>query len=278
MKLCGRSHLDKNKSLNKLAGFPNVLWINLDRFPDREKYMEDQFSYWGITDHHRIPGIDGKEDDPTSYLKGSVPPSMNSGEIACVLSHLNAIRYFVEETDLDEVVIMEDDVDLTPAKSWGFTWKEVRKRLPINFDTCQFTIINPNGITLKLHHRFVNDFSAACYIITRHHATKLLRLHNRGSAWKIDQNIRPRAVSEDLILDSGKSYATPLFNYRLDMGSAIHEEHIDIFHKDSRNALADFWIQQGQDQKIDQLMELDEYVGRIPPQVYLNQAQNGTSN
>jgi len=270
--------LDKNKSLNKLAGFPNVLWINLDRFPDRKKYMEDQFSYWGITDHHRIPGIDGKEDDPTSYLKGSVPPSMNSGEIACVISHLSAIRYFVEETDLDEVVIMEDDVDLTPAKSWGFTWKQVRKRLPINFDTCQFTIINPNGITLKLHHRFVNDFSAACYIITRHHATKLLRLHNRGSAWKIDQNIRPRAVSEDLILDSGKGYATPLFNYRLDMGSAIHEEHIDIFHKDSRNALADFWIQQGQDQKIDQLMELDEYVGRIPPQVYLNQAQNGTSN
>ena len=104
--------MDKNKSLNKLAGFPNVLWINLDRFPDREKYMEDQFSYWGITDHHRIPGIDGKEDDPTSYLKGSVPPSMNSGEIACVISHLSAIRYFVEETDLDEVVIMEDDVDL----------------------------------------------------------------------------------------------------------------------------------------------------------------------
>lgn len=82
-----------------------------------------------------------------------------------------------------------------------------------------------------------------------------------------------QVVSEDLILDSGKGYSTPLFNYRLDLGSAIHEEHIDIFHKDSRNALAEFWELQGPEQNVDQIMELDEYCGRIPPQVYLNQQQ-----
>ncbi len=265
--------VDKNKSAYKLKDFPKCLWINLDRYPERKKYMEDQFSYWEIEDHHRIVGIDGKEDDPTSYLKGTIPHNMNQGEIACVLSHLNAIKYFLYETDLPEIMIMEDDLDLSTAKYWNFTWKEVRKRLPINFDTCQFTIINPNGITLKLHHRFINDFSAACYLITRHHAEKIFKLHNRGSCWKIDQNIKPRAVSEDLILDSGKGYSTPLFNYRLDLGSAIHEEHIDIFHKDSRNALAEFWQQQGPDQSVEQIMELDEYCGRIPPQVYLNQQQ-----
>ena len=140
------------------------------------------------------------------------------------------------------------------------------------------TIINPNGITLKLHHRFINDFSAACYLITRHHATKLLKLHQRGSQWKIDQNIRPRAVSEDLILDSGKSYSTPLFNYRLDMGSAIHEEHIDIFHKGSNNALSDFWRENGADVNVDEVMQLDEYCGRIPPSVYFNQAREELKN
>jgi hypothetical protein len=57
------------------------------------------------------------------------------------------------------------------------------------------------------------------------------------------------------------------------LGSAIHEEHIDIFHKDSRNALVEFWQHQGPDQSVDQIMELDEYCGRIPPQVYLNQQQ-----
>ena len=261
---------DRNKALYKLEGFPNVLWINLDRVPERKKYMEEQFSYWGIDKHHRISGVDG--DEYEEYLKGSVPHNMNKGEIACVMSHLNALKYFVEETDLDEIMIMEDDVDLSTVKYWPFTWKEVRKRVPINFDCLQLTIINPNGITLKLHHRFINDFSAACYLITRHHATKLLRLHQRGSQWKLDQNIRPRAVSEDLILDSGKSYSTPLFNYRLDMGSAIHEEHIDIFHKGSNNALKDFWEREAIDIPLEQIMELDEYCGRIPPQVYINQA------
>ena len=267
---------DKNKSIKKLDGFPKVLWINLDRCTERRKYMEDHLSYWGIKDHHRISGIDGEEFE--EYLKGTVPDQMNTGECACVMSHLSALKYFVEETDLDEVIIMEDDADLSTASSWTFNWKEVRKRLPINFDCLQLTIINPNGITLKLHHRFINDFSAACYLITRHHATKLLKLHGRGSQWKIDQNIRPRAVSEDLILDSGKSYATPLFNYRLDMGSAIHEEHIEIFHKNSNHALTDFWREQGADVKVTEVMQLDEYCGRIPPMVYINQGKEEAKN
>ena len=121
--------LDKNKALFKLKNFPKVLWINLDRYQNRKEYMEGQLAYWGIEDHVRIVGIDGKEDDPTSYLKGTIPHNMNNGEIACVLTHLNAIKYFVEETDLDEVIIMEDDVDLSPIKHWNFTWKDVRSRI-----------------------------------------------------------------------------------------------------------------------------------------------------
>lgn len=256
---------DKNKSAYKLQGLPKVLWINLDRYTERREYMEGQFKYWEISDHHRIPGVDGRDDDPTTYLKGKVPSLMNPGEIGCVVSHLNAVKYFVEETDLDEIMIMEDDVDLNIASYWGFTWNDVRKRMPINFDACQFTIINPLSVFLTLHHRFINDFSAACYLLTRHHAEKILRMHKRGDRWKIDQNILPRAVSEDLILDSGKTYATPLFNYRLDLGSAIHTEHIDVFHKSSCTSLTQFWKSNGVNVKIDDVMKLDAYTGRIPP-------------
>ena len=142
--------MDKNKAVFKLEGLPKVLWINLDRFPERREYMEEQFDYWGIKDHERITAVDGPEYE--EYLKGTVPHNMNDGECACVMSHLNAIKYFVNETDLDEIMIMEDDIDLSTARHWDFKWKDVRKRVPINFDTLQLTIINPNGITLKLHH------------------------------------------------------------------------------------------------------------------------------
>ena len=53
--------MDKNKAVFKLANFPPVLWINLDRFPERKKYMEEQFDYWQIKNHTRIEGIDARE-------------------------------------------------------------------------------------------------------------------------------------------------------------------------------------------------------------------------
>ena len=81
---------DRNKSIDKLKGFPKVLWINLDRVPQRRAYMEEQLNYWGLSDNHRISGVDG--DEYEEYLKGSVPHNMNKGEIACVMSHLNALR------------------------------------------------------------------------------------------------------------------------------------------------------------------------------------------
>ena len=235
--------------------------------------MESQFDHWGISDHQRISGIDGKNDDLFDHMRGGVPPNMNEGELGCVLTHLNAVRFFVESTDLDEVLIMEDDLDMSTAEYWNFAWKDVRSRLPVNWDTCQFTIINPVGIRPRLHHRFINDWSAACYLISRHHASKILSIHGTERAWQIDQGVRPRAVSEDLILDSGKSYALPLFSYRLDLGSSVHEEHIDLYHRGSSNAINDFWKKHGSSQDVDSIMDLDEYVGRLPPEAYM-QAQS----
>ena len=69
-----------------------------------------------------------------------------------------------------------------------------------------------------MHRRFVNDFSTACYIISRHHAEKLIRLHCRGDKYKLDNGVKPRAVADDLIYNSGNTYAVPIFytKYNLD--------------------------------------------------------------
>ena len=53
----------------------------------------------------------------------------------------------------------------------------------------------------------------------------------RGDKFKLDGGIKPRATSEDTILGSGKTYTIPLFLYRLDLGSAIHPEHMGVFHE-----------------------------------------------
>lgn len=255
--------MDKNKSISKLEGFPTPIWLNLEADTHRREYMESQFEYWGIENHVRIEGYDGRSDDVSSYLKGRMPDNMSQNEVGCVLSHLKAIRYFYEETEDKYALILEDDISFDTVKAWSFTWRNFFSLLPYDWDCVQMTTICTGNIHVKLHQRFINDFSAAAYLITRHHAKKILKHHIRDGKYKLDNGVKPRAVSEDLIFESGKSYCIPLFLYNLDMGSAIHPEHIDIFHRQSHDGLANFWQQNGAAVRIEELMNYDPYVQRI---------------
>ena len=68
--------MDKNKSAFKLQGLPHIYWINLDRATDRRSFMERQFKYWGIENHTRIAGYDGRKDDVSDNLKGVFPDNI----------------------------------------------------------------------------------------------------------------------------------------------------------------------------------------------------------
>ena len=98
---------------------------------------------------------------------------MTSGEVGCVTSHLNAMKMFLE-TDAPCALMMEDDCDISTITYWPFTWKEFNAKVPYDYDVVQLAVINPAQIHMKMHRRFVNDFSTACYMITRRHAQKLV--------------------------------------------------------------------------------------------------------
>jgi hypothetical protein len=262
---------DKNKSAFKLEGLPRIYYINLDDQVNRKKYMEEQFAYWNITNYERISAHDGRGDnDLGECLKGLYPKSMSSGEVGCTISHLKAMKYWLDNTDESEdmLLIMEDDCDISCAANWGFTWKEFKSHLPYHFDVVQLAVINPGELHVKMHLRFVNDFSTACYLVRRHHAQKLVRLHCRGNKYKIDQEIKPRAVADDLIYNSGLTFAIPLFLYKLDLGSSIHDVHVNIYHKSSHDGLWEFWKKQAfQIRDWAPMFKYDPYFGTIPPGV-----------
>ena len=255
--------MDKNKSAYKLSGIPHIYWLNLDADVQRREYMESQFDYWEIENHTRISGYDGREDDVSNHLKGRIPDSVSQGELGCCMSHLKAIKDFYENTDDDYCIIAEDDVNLNIARHWNFTWIEFFSLLPYDWDVVQMTTICTGDIHVKLHLKFINDFSAAFYLITRHHASKVLKHHMRGNKWKLDNGVKPRAVSEDTILETGKTYTIPIVLYNLDFVSSIHQEHITIFHKRPHDALLNWWQQQGSDMNIREYMDYDPYLGRI---------------
>ena len=55
---------------------------------------------------------------------------------------------------------------------------------------------------------------------------KVVRLHCRGDKYKLDHAVKPRAVADDLIYNSGNTFAIPIFSIDWGMGSSIHPEHI----------------------------------------------------
>ena len=259
--------MDKNKSAYKLKGLPPIYCINLDEKPDRWEYMEDHFKYWEIENYTRISAYDGRDDDLSDILKGRYPDNMTSGEVGCVTSHLKAMKHWLETSDAPCVLMMEDDCDISTVKHWPFTWKDFYSKVPYDYDVVQLAIINPGAIHARLHKRFVNDFSTACYMITRHHAEKLIRLHCREDKYKLDQGSKPRAVADDLIYNSGNTYAIPLFLYKIALGSDIHDIHIDVFHRSSHDGLWQFWQNNAVDMKWNEFFDYDPFIGRLPPGV-----------
>lgn len=255
--------LDKNKSAFKLKGMGPIYCINLDDQPERWKYMEDQFKYWEIENYTRISGYDGRDDDLSDILTGKYPDRVSSGEIGCSTSHLKAIKHWLETSDSPYAVMMEDDCSLETVRFWNFTWTDFYAHVPYDWDVVQIAIICTGDIHVRLHKRFVNDFSTACYIINRHHAEKLLRFHVRGEKYKLDNGCKPRPVADDLIYNSGNTYSMPLLVYRTELGSSIHPEHVDIYHKGNYQALTNFWQQNGANIDIVDYMNYDPYLGRI---------------
>ncbi len=255
--------MDKNKSTYKVKGIGPIYYLNLDGQSERREYMEDQFKYWEIENYTRISAYDGRDDDLSGIIKGRYPEMMSSGEIGCVTSHLKAIKHWYETSDSQYAIIMEDDCNLDLIKYWNFTWSDFYCRIPYDWDVMQIAIICTGDVHVRVHKRFVNEFSTACYLITRHHAEKLLRLHVRGEKYKLDNGVKPRPVADDLIYNSGNTYSLPLLLYRIELGSSIHPDHIDAFHRGNYDAQFNYWSQKGAELTIDNLMDYDPYLGRV---------------
>jgi len=263
---------EKNKGAYKLKNFGPIYCINLDGQPERWHYMETQFLYWDITNYERVSAYDGREDDLGDIIKGKYPDGMSSGEIGCVTSHLKAMKHWLETSDSPYAIMMEDDCDLSLAHNWNFTWQDFIARVPYAWDVVQIAIICTGDVTVPIHTRFVNEFSTACYVITRHHAEKLVKFHCRGDKYKLDQGVKPRPVADDLIYNSGITYACPLLLYKIELGSSIHPEHIGIFHKGNHDGIRNFWDQQGAMMTVEKITEFDPYRGRVAESTATQQA------
>ena len=250
---------DTSTVKKKLKGIGPILWINLDTEVDRQKHMCDLLDAYEIQ-HTRISAIDARgNNDVSDLLVGKFPELLTQGELGCTMSHLKAIKYFYEETDLDYIIICEDDIVFDTVPYWPFTWSGFMAAAPYDWDVLQCAITSTKNLRANLHPRLINDFCAAFYVITRHHAEKLIKHHIRGDKFRLDQKIKPRATSEEIIYNSGVTYSIPMFTYRHDFDSGIHQDHIEIFHKQNVDGVMNFWKNRPPELDTPQLLDYEFY-------------------
>ena len=93
-----------------------VYYINLDRVPARQSFMEEQFRHAGLTGAQRFSATDAQQPDALRQ-NGYVPGSgsrwgLKTSEIACFESHRKVWQRAVDQ-GLKAVAIFEDDVEMS---------------------------------------------------------------------------------------------------------------------------------------------------------------------
>ena len=93
-----------------------IVFINLDRVPERRKFMENEFKIAGISNAIRFSAIDGKKEGVLNQARFSPGAgdrwNLPKSAIACFESH-RAVWQIGVNQNLDAIVVFEDDVLLS---------------------------------------------------------------------------------------------------------------------------------------------------------------------
>jgi GR25 family glycosyltransferase involved in LPS biosynthesis len=180
--------ITENKPKKNRIHYP-ILYINLDRSPERNEFMLDQFKKYGIKNYMRINGVDGSKIDYNSgtivendngeplvilqfsedfdYINKTNPnDNISKSELGCTLSHIKAIKY-AYDNKLGTVLILEDDVDLSLMPLWEYSLPELVQNAPKDWD---YIKLYHNTGSLNKNNNFSKDteytWSTSAYLIS----------------------------------------------------------------------------------------------------------------
>ena len=191
---------DKPDLINiNLSSIP-IYYINLNRSPDRQNWMEGQFQRYGIDNYTRTEGVDGsklKNVQQGSYTFSSnrtihyqldpLPQErpITNGELGCTLSHLETIyQAYIDNQEL--AIIMEDDAYLGFIPLWNNTLRDICNNLPNRWELLQlFTMTKmcnrktlKSGKIIPINSMMSNKIRCAstlAYLINRRGMLRILR-------------------------------------------------------------------------------------------------------
>lgn len=235
---------------DKLKGLPTIYYVNLDHRTDRRDYMESQFDYWKISNFHRISATKylSTEDYKWQHLVLDTEELMyGSAAIGDSITHIEMIKNWLETTDEEYLLIMEDDYDLSLIEYWNFDWDYLMNHIPENWDCIQLGYENKDILFFYLHPPHHNHGFGPC-LINRDYAKKLLKLHYFDGKFKLNlksNDVRQKKIYgmvDAFILEGGKTYSMPLITNNPDLGSDVDLSGTARgWHKNCRDLYYDWW-------------------------------------
>lgn len=242
-------------TMDKLVGFPPLYYINLHHREDRNDYMKGVVHRYNL-DGTRISATNGACGiEYLSSLVDEMPQRLRPNEIACTISHLRAIQHWLNTSQSDTAMICEDDVCLDSVTSWNHSWNNVVSSLPYYWEILQCCVIfHPqHDIIINLHHRTSYDYSAACYMIRRSYAERLMNFYwnQETKRWRLSYPTAFPLTSEEVIYRPGVCLTIPLFSFTNEHGSDIQtKDHIETYHSFSKKIHQHLWKELERNQQV----------------------------
>lgn len=237
--------------MSKLENFGPVYLINLKDHKHRLKNAEQQFKKYKIKDYTIIEAIDGRNNDLSEIIKGEYP-NLKSSEIGCIASHIKALDHWLNTSDSEYAIIMEDDFSFDTVEYWQWDWNYVIKNIPDKAEIVQLILIQNEPIKFNLHKKMPYDYkkrmlyswSTACYLIKRSYAKALVNEHLVDGKYRLRNHGFRNQAADVILYNLGNAYSMPLFTHIIDEKYAINSNHFD-FHTRSRNFINSWWQKNG---------------------------------
>ena len=223
--------------IDKLKDFGPVYVINLEKRKDRKEVLLKSFNDFGITNYHFIDAVDASTEDLYKSLHQDKLLKTKYVELACTLSHFKAIQFWLENSDSEYALIMEDDLSFETVQYWDFSWKDFIKSIDFKYSIIQLQIGAMKKIDKSMHVREYWDQCTGLYLINREHAIRFIKKHFIDGKYDLPNF----AVADYFLYDNPDTYAIPLFVVNeLSYKSDINPE-LTFFQTHSRNQILDYW-------------------------------------
>ena len=239
------------QKMGKLDNFGPVYLINLKDHTHRLDHAKKEFDRYGVKNYTVVEAVDGRNDDLSGIIDGKYP-KLKPSEIGCIASHIKTLKHWLDTSDSEYAIVMEDDFSFDTVEYWNFTWDDVVKNIPKTAEIIQLIMIKNDPIKFSMHKKERYDknkvmtyaWSTACYIIKRSYAKTLVNSHTSGDKYKFESYGLNNQAADVILYNLGSSYSFPIFTHILDAKNSINSDH-ENFHIKSKNAIDSWWKKNG---------------------------------